>query len=221
MQGLEGELDTIHAAFLHWGTDKAEDQAPGSFLFYHFSQRSKARFVSKDTEFGAAYGCYRPAEDDSYYWRTGLVLLPVLRHAGAGRAGPEVKMNAYVPMDDDHTLQWEIFVRTDGKQRPGGTNMPINRGAMPDVTQKLPLATWSTCRTAPAGTTASRSSRTRPTTTRSTARSRAAFASYSGIPGIRQQDMAVTEIDGHDLPAPPGAPGHVGLDDHPGAAPLD
>ena len=35
-------------------------------------------------------------------------------------------MNAYVPMDDEHTLQWEVFYRTDGPARPQRV-VPINR----------------------------------------------------------------------------------------------
>ncbi len=31
MQGLEGEMDTVHAAFLHGGANRFEDTAPGSF----------------------------------------------------------------------------------------------------------------------------------------------------------------------------------------------
>src|SRR3954452_21524329 len=192
MQGLEGELDTIHAAFLHWGTDKAEDQAQGSFLFYHFSQRNNARFVSKDTEFGAAYGCYRPAEADSYYWRTGLVMFPFYAMQAQGELGPEVKMNAYVPMDDDHTLQWEIFLRTDGKQRPGGTHK-LRRPGDPQVIARgnmeyLPHGTGWYDRYEIEQSAANDYKVDRE--------KQAAFASYSGIPGIRQQDMAVTESMG-------------------------
>src|SRR4051812_38699293 len=192
MQGLEGELDTIHAAFLHWGTDKPEDQVQGSFLFYHFSQRNNARFVSKDTEFGAAYGCYRPAEADSYYWRTGLVMFPFYAMQAQGELGPEVKMNAYVPMDDDHTLQWEIFLRTDGKQRPGGTHK-IARPGDPQVIARgnmeyLPHGTGWYDRYEIEQSAANDYKVDRE--------KQAAFASYSGIPGIRQQDMAVTESMG-------------------------
>jgi phenylpropionate dioxygenase-like ring-hydroxylating dioxygenase large terminal subunit len=193
MQGLEGELDTIHAAFLHWGTDRAEDQAQGSFLFYHFSQRTNARFVSKDTEFGAAYGCYRPAEEDSYYWRTGLVLFPFYAMQAQGELGPEVKLNAYVPMDDDHTLQWEIFLRTDGRQRPGGTQKIVRAGDKEQVVARgsmeyLPHGTGWHDRFEIEQSAANDYKVNRE--------QQKAFASYSGIPGIRQQDMAVTESMG-------------------------
>ena len=52
------------------GADNAEDHEPGQLrLLPRTSQRDARSSSSKDTEFGTAYGAYRPAEDDSYYWR--------------------------------------------------------------------------------------------------------------------------------------------------------
>src|SRR5678815_622255 len=39
MQGLEGEMDTVHAALLHFGAVKFEDTKPGTFAHYHYRQR--------------------------------------------------------------------------------------------------------------------------------------------------------------------------------------
>jgi phthalate 4,5-dioxygenase oxygenase subunit len=196
MQGLEGELDTIHAAFLHWGADKPEDQPPGSFNRYMFSERS-ARFVVKDTEFGAAYGAYRPAEQDSYYWRIAYVMFPFYAMQPQGELGPEVKMNAYVPVDDEHTLQWEIMIRTDGQDRGRG-KLPIIRAGTPQSSEQ--------------GGQFSRGARYLPHTTDWLGRfnieqtmandflvdreAQRTGKSFTGIPGIRQQDMAVTESMG-------------------------
>jgi len=190
MQGLEGELDTVHAAFLHWGADRVEDQAPKSFLYYHFSERRNARFVARDTESGCAYGAYRPAEEDSYYWRIGLVLFPFYAMQAQGELGPEVKFNAYVPMDDENTLQWEIFVRTDGKTRRE-VNYPINRTSEPmKSTQRtyMPQTTDWHGRFNIEQTLANDFLVDRE--------AQSSWQSYSGIPGIRQQDMAVTETMG-------------------------
>jgi phenylpropionate dioxygenase-like ring-hydroxylating dioxygenase large terminal subunit len=193
MQGIEGELDTVHAAFLHWGADRVEDQEPKSFLYYHFKNRANARFTAKDTEFGCAYGAYRPAEEDTYYWRIGYVFFPFYAMQAQGEMGPDCKMNAYVPMDDEHTLQWEVFIRTDADReaRPG-RKVVINHGTEP----------------APSG----RGGDYLPQTTDWYGRfnleqslqndyfvdreAQASWKSYSGIPGIRQQDMAVTETMG-------------------------
>jgi phenylpropionate dioxygenase-like ring-hydroxylating dioxygenase large terminal subunit len=191
MQGLEGELDTVHAAFLHWGFD--DPGQPGTFSYYHFKNRIGPRFVAKDTEFGAAYGCYRPAEDDTYYWRIGYVFFPFYAMQANGEMGPDCKLNAYVPVDDHHTLQWEVFVRTDGGEQR-------NRGRFPII------------RSAEQAAENARGAKYLPHTTGWLGRfnieqcmandflvdreAQKAGKSYSGIAGIRQQDMAVTESMG-------------------------
>jgi phenylpropionate dioxygenase-like ring-hydroxylating dioxygenase large terminal subunit len=191
MQGLEGELDTIHAAFLHWGFNEPGEK--GSFTYYHFKNRDQARFVAKDSEFGASYGCYRPAEDDTYYWRIGHVLFPFYAMQAQGEMGPDVKINAYVPMDDDHLLQWELYVRTNGQDRPMRRS-PINRGNEP-----LPSSPTGGRGYIPQGTgwfdrfVIEQNMANDYLQDREAQRTR---QSFSGIPGIRQQDMAVTESMG-------------------------
>ena len=191
MQGLEGELDTVHAAFLHWGFDDPGE--PGTFNYYHFKNREGPRFVTKDTEFGCAYGCYRPAEEDTYYWRIGYVLFPFYAMQANGEMGPDCKLNAYVPMDDYHTLQWEVSVRTDGGPERRRGSFPIIR----DASQMSDNA---------------RGARYLPHTTDWFGRfnieqtmandfqidreAQSSGASFTGINGIRQQDMAVTESMG-------------------------
>jgi hypothetical protein len=191
MQGLEGELDTIHAAFLHAGASRYEDQAPKSLAYYHYRERANARFVVRDTDFGTAYGAYRPAEEDTYYWRIGYALFPFFAMQAAGEMGPAVKMNAYVPMDDDHTLQWEIYYNTDGPPRvlrPA----PLNRGSEPLDSGRggryLPQGTgwhdrWVLEQNLENDYFVDREAQRK-------------WESYSGIPGVRQQDMAVTETMG-------------------------
>src|SRR5581483_5425160 len=66
MQGWEGEMDTVHQAFLHFGADRAQDLQPGTAGYYIARQRD-ARFSILDTPFGCSYGAYRPAEEDTYY----------------------------------------------------------------------------------------------------------------------------------------------------------
>jgi phthalate 4,5-dioxygenase oxygenase subunit len=192
MQGLEGELDTIHAAFLHWGADRPEDQAPKSFTYYHFKNRAGARFVAKDTEFGAAYGAYRQAEEDTLYWRIGYVFFPFYAMQAQGEMGPDCKMNAYVPVDDENTLQWEIFIRTEGTEPRPQRKIPINRTSevmsngrggnyLPQTTDWLGRFNLE------------QNLANDYQVDREAQRS---WKSYSGIPGIRQQDMAVTETMG-------------------------
>jgi phenylpropionate dioxygenase-like ring-hydroxylating dioxygenase large terminal subunit len=200
MQGIEGELDTIHAAFLHFGSAKLEDQAPGSFNFYHIKQRD-ARFVVRDTEFGASYGAYRPAEDDTYYWRIAHVLFPFYAVPPQGALGPKVQMNAYVPMDDEHTLQWEIFVNVEeavrrtsfGTEMAGSTSREEQARAE-NTANRRPGSVYLPHTTDWYGRfNLDQNLGNDYLVDREAQRS---GKSYSGIPGVRQQDMAVTETMG-------------------------
>jgi phenylpropionate dioxygenase-like ring-hydroxylating dioxygenase large terminal subunit len=53
MQGWEGEMDTVHAAFLHSGATRVEDTVPGTFAYYQARSRS-AKFDVVDTEWGTS-----------------------------------------------------------------------------------------------------------------------------------------------------------------------
>ena len=110
MQGLEGEMDTVHAAFLHGGANRLEDQEPGSFTYYHYRDRS-AKFATVDTEYGEINGAYRPAEPDTYYWRVTQILFPFYHMIPGGTMGEGIKIGAYVPMDDEHHLHCGRSVR--------------------------------------------------------------------------------------------------------------
>src|SRR4051812_489936 len=115
MQGWEGEMDTVHAAFLHGGATRPEDTEPGSLQYYEVKVRN-GKFVVKDTEVGVSYGMYRPAEEDSYYWRVGHMLFPCFAMVPPGPLGQGPSFIAYVPMDDYHTLEWGVFSRA---RQPG------------------------------------------------------------------------------------------------------
>ncbi|HEX5141508.1 MAG TPA: Rieske 2Fe-2S domain-containing protein [Dehalococcoidia bacterium] len=110
MQGWEGEMDTVHAAFLHGGQNNASDYEQGSFNYYQYKERA-AKFSTLETEYGLANGAFRPAEADTYYWRVTQILFPFYNMIPTGSLGDGgVRIGAYVPVDDDHTLHWEIQV---------------------------------------------------------------------------------------------------------------
>jgi phthalate 4,5-dioxygenase oxygenase subunit len=191
MQGWEGEMDTVHAAFLHGGASKAEDFEPGSFNYYQYRERSP-KFSIIDTDIGTSYGAYRPAEADTYYWRTAHMMFPFYAVIPAGWLG------MYVPMDDEHTMHWEILVRPQlGADVPGGpAAMAANPGSAPSRARQPGgnPTTWL-----PNGTgwyerfNIDQNAANDYKIDREAQRQ---WKSYSGIPGIRQQDMAVTESMG-------------------------
>ena len=224
MQGWEGEMDTVHAAFLHFGASKPEDQKPGSFNFYQANQRH-AKFSVVETEFGTSYGAYRPAEEDTYYWRMAHMLFPFYAMIPQGAIGQDAKIGAYVPMDDEHTMHWEIFLRPEILGGPGvdrsADPRPLNATAgagSKDEIQEFIDQRQQTVRMGGPGAnggptgTGIPSLGLLPNTTGWFGRfnlpqslandymidreAQRAWKSFTGIPGVRQQDMAVTESMG-------------------------
>ncbi|HEX5368768.1 MAG TPA: Rieske 2Fe-2S domain-containing protein [Dehalococcoidia bacterium] len=200
MQGWEGEMDTVHAAFLHGGANKAEDFPVGSFNYYQYSERSP-KFSVVDTAIGMSYGAYRPAEPDTYYWRTAHMMFPFYAVIPAGWLG------IYVPMDDEHMLHWEILVRPQiapesaAAAQPAGS-MPARPGAGAGGGPRgvgtgggtMGPTTWL-----PNGTgwyDRFNIDQTMANDYLINREEQKTWGSYSGIRGIRQQDMAVTESMG-------------------------
>jgi phenylpropionate dioxygenase-like ring-hydroxylating dioxygenase large terminal subunit len=127
VQALEGDIDTCHTVFLHLGSVSADEATPGTWARYALSDRAP-RYAVADMDFGVMYGAYRPAEADTEYWRIANFLFPFYAMVPTGVLGLEVRVRAWVPMDDEHTLAISIArspqgTRTAGRQvvRPPGT----------------------------------------------------------------------------------------------------
>jgi nitrite reductase/ring-hydroxylating ferredoxin subunit len=108
MQALEGDIDTVHFGFLHAGHVVPDrDLTPGSADYYALKQR-EARFLAEDNEIGATYAAVRPAESNTDYWRTGHYLLPFYTMNAPGVLPLKNSCIAWVPLDDENTLVWNI-----------------------------------------------------------------------------------------------------------------
>jgi phthalate 4,5-dioxygenase oxygenase subunit len=106
MQALEGDIDTSHLGFLHAGHVVADrDYIPGSADYYATRVRI-ARYQVAGHEIGATYAAVRPAEEESEYWRTGHFLLPFFTMNAPGVLPLKNVANAWVPLDDEHTMVW-------------------------------------------------------------------------------------------------------------------
>jgi nitrite reductase/ring-hydroxylating ferredoxin subunit len=134
VQGLEGDIDTVHVSFLHSNASRVTDSPGGRFEGFAVQAR-EARYAVTPTEYGAAYGAYRPAEGDTYYWRIAHFLFPFYSMVPTGVLGVQKIARAWVPMDDEHTL---FFHMTDPISRSielsrqiaqGGDEMEIRRRA--------------------------------------------------------------------------------------------
>jgi phthalate 4,5-dioxygenase len=189
MQGWEGEMDTVHQAFLHSGATRVEDTVPGTFDYY-IASTPAPRFAVVDTQYGTSYGAWRPAAEDTYYWRIAHMLFPFYAMIPAGLMGQQTRFAAYVPIDDEHTLHWEITrgLLDPDELPPEARGSEGRRPVMRAHSEYLPTTSdWY-------GRFNMRQCMANDyLIDRAAQRS---MHSFTGIPGIRQQDMAVTESMG-------------------------
>jgi phenylpropionate dioxygenase-like ring-hydroxylating dioxygenase large terminal subunit len=107
LQGLEGDIDTAHIGFLHFGSVRAEDAPEGTFRYYTLKDRAP-RYAVLDTEYGSMYGAYRPAGPGQQYWRIAQFLFPFYTMTPTGLLGRQVMARAWVPMDDTHMILYTM-----------------------------------------------------------------------------------------------------------------
>jgi phthalate 4,5-dioxygenase oxygenase subunit len=108
VQALEGDIDSSHIDFVHGRLHK-DSTARGT---YHKDKRPRLEVLP--TSYGACYSARRHwDEDDSLYWhRITQVILPFYTMIAASNPNT-VECRAWVPLDDDHTLQFMMSGRLD------------------------------------------------------------------------------------------------------------
>jgi phthalate 4,5-dioxygenase len=124
MQAMEGDIDTAHIGFLHFGSEKAEDSPDGTFRYYALKDRAP-KYAVLDTAYGSMYGAYRPGRPGQQYWRIAQFLFPFYTMTPTGLLGRQIVARAWVPMDDTHMLLFSMIATPDGpppaaRQRQGG-----------------------------------------------------------------------------------------------------
>jgi hypothetical protein len=132
MQALEGDIDTIHAGFLHYGHVEIDRLVPGSAYYYTLKEKV-ARFTVEDHEVGATYGAYRTAEeaDGTDYWRIAHFLFPFYTMNPSDLLGHNLTVFAWVPLDDEHCMSW--MMSSPHERDPFGTGI----GGLVRGTQQL------------------------------------------------------------------------------------
>jgi phthalate 4,5-dioxygenase len=133
VQALEGDIDTCHTVFLHLGHVAADDTPPGTWARYALTDRAP-RYEVADTDFGVTYGAYRPAEADSHYWRMANFLFPFYAMVPTGVMGLEVRVRAWIPMDDEHTLALTISHGAQPQSRVAGRQALSPPETLPNTT---------------------------------------------------------------------------------------
>jgi phthalate 4,5-dioxygenase oxygenase subunit len=133
MQALEGDIDTGHTVFLHLGSVDPDEAPPGSWARYALSKRAP-KYEVVETDFGVMYGARRPAEADSTYWRIANFLFPFYAMVPTGVLGLEVRVRAWVPMDDGHTLAMTIGLGQPPPSRTAGRQVVGPPETLPNTT---------------------------------------------------------------------------------------
>ena len=184
MQALEGDIDTVHFIFLHYGHLKLQDTYEGGFFNYQVKSPA-AGYAVNNTDFGTCYGAYRPAEPDTNYWRIANFMFPFYTQVPPGTLAVKRQFRAWVPMDDDHTMFWGVSAPMDSavENDPESQKRSFKR-----VQEMLPDTTgWY--------------GRSRPRAQRDNdylldREFQKSGESYTGLPSVFLEDQAITESMG-------------------------
>jgi phthalate 4,5-dioxygenase oxygenase subunit len=117
LQGLEGDIDTSHLNFLHFGSTGPSNYAPSDPSRFGAIHRDP-EYKAEATELGTIYGAYRPAEKNETYWRIAHFLFPCWTLAPFIAFEHYRIARAWVPLDDTHMM----FVMIGPKTGPGSSN---------------------------------------------------------------------------------------------------
>jgi phenylpropionate dioxygenase-like ring-hydroxylating dioxygenase large terminal subunit len=121
MQALEGDIDTVHWGFLHAGHVRPEDCEPNSPDYFAARIRTFKSVVIEHAV-GTTYGAVRPASDTQDNWRIGNFLAPFYSQAATGTLTGRGGYTVWVPLDDEHTMVWNIGF-PQARRDPGATGV--------------------------------------------------------------------------------------------------
>ncbi|MDE3074494.1 MAG: Rieske 2Fe-2S domain-containing protein [Chloroflexota bacterium] len=179
-QGLEGNIDSAHVGILHRTLDHPVFKS-GRL------QSAQDITVAKETDFGFVYGARRPMPDGTYYWRVTTYAMPTFTQiASQSRAGGGLFV---LPMDDEHswwfTINPPIRRESDG---PAGERDAAFVGLLSGTS----IADPATLGLIPGTFRRVRNKDNDYLIDRQMQRT----FNYTGLPGNRAQDQAVTESMG-------------------------
>jgi phthalate 4,5-dioxygenase oxygenase subunit len=173
LQAMEGDIDTSHLNFLHYGSMGGNAFEPNDETRYGAIHKDPEYHV-RDTDTGTMYAAYRPADPGNTYWRFAHFLFPCWALAPFKPFDSYRMARAWVPLDDTHTM----FVIIGPKDGPGES--PMIDHFLPNSTDWL--GRWRCVQEFANDYEIDRDVQK--------------TASFTGIPGIHQQDQAVTESMG-------------------------
>jgi nitrite reductase/ring-hydroxylating ferredoxin subunit len=183
VQAMEGNLDTAHISFLHRnfedltvaddGSDKPGFPTPLMSTRIR-SQARDPRVEVLNTPHGLRYVGLRTTPNGHTHARMTVFVMPVMTFVAAIPFGGSCGM--FVPIDDEQCWRYQVKVHANegipGRISPGAANRPVQR--IPGLAERIVL----------------------PENDYLIDRQRQRTFSYTGIVGVVEQDLAVTESMG-------------------------
>ncbi|MEA2640991.1 MAG: phthalate 4,5-dioxygenase [Chloroflexota bacterium] len=176
LQNVEGEVDSAHVSFLHrsFGGDRLRGSVQGQTLLGQATDSSPV-FTVQETDYGLAIGARRNWETDQYYWRITQFLMPTYTMIPA-EIGATVSFTAAVPVDDERMVGYTV---TWHPTRPLTETEIANIESWRGIYAEVDPRTYQ------------------PLCVRANDyqldREKQRSESFTGIRGIREQDLAVQE----------------------------
>ena len=184
LQAMEGEIDTSHFSFLHFGGVTPDDIAADQPGRLNVTNRVP-EFEVTETEWGTMYGAWRQAQDNQKYWRMAHFLFPFWTMPPHGAMEDHVWTRAWVPMDDTHVM----YVEFSWSGRSAGLRKVKSGDTIPGIADPLEYL--------PNNTGWHGRWRLKANASNDYLLDRdAQAASFTGIPGLYLQDQAITESMG-------------------------
>jgi phenylpropionate dioxygenase-like ring-hydroxylating dioxygenase large terminal subunit len=174
VQAMEGDVDSSHVGFLH--KTLADLRNPSSPEARYQAGDKAPKWTIQPTNYGMMIAARRNASDDTYYWRINQVMLPYYTLVAGALDQNCFFMHMWVPTDDVNTDVWTVMWRI---------HRPMNaeeREAM-FTGPYAHVASYNPETHALNGNHKNRFFQDRQVLKTQT---------FSGIPGIREQDAAMT-----------------------------
>jgi phthalate 4,5-dioxygenase oxygenase subunit len=112
LQNVEGEVDSSHVSFLHSRADPTALAEGRGGPFEYMARDRTPRFFVLPTSYGLMISARRDADPDSYYWRITQFLMPTYTMIPSMPGGP-VTFTAAVPIDDARMMGFTVTWHPD------------------------------------------------------------------------------------------------------------
>ncbi len=180
LQAVEGEIDTSHLGFLHYGS-VAKESVSRDINSYSVVNRAP-EYMETETDYGVMYGAHREGrKDDELYWRVAHFMFPCWTMPPLDSLKANVSARGYVPLDDENVML--VFIFKNDIRSPEIVKERAERGGGPDFNYLPNTTDWL--------------GRWRLKENRANDylldRDLQRTGNYTGIRGIILQDQAITE----------------------------